>query len=244
MLPEWLKYVDEKRRKNLLRILEELSELQNKDNLNFIIIGALPLLIRGYLKYKRCWDIDILFKSGKNLKEFIKNPKSKSLKIVDYDDILMVSDNITSFHTTWGFDRNWFNVDYILREGFFEFYTQNIDTLRPYTESIKMDNRSYQINLYIAHPWDIIVEKIFSPRTERDIELKVDTSVDIRHIFVIYDREKDNTQFWHYISEKAKLLKSKKEFKEKLLNILSSAEELGYCDLEISPDTIKIIRNL
>lgn len=244
MLPEWLKYVDEKRRKNLLRILEELSELQNKDNLNFIIIGALSLLIRGYLNYRVYWDVDILFKNNNGLQQFINTPKSKDLKIADYDDALTGNKNILSFHTAWGFDRNWFNVDYILREGFFEFYTQDIDTLRPYEESIKIDDRSYQVNLYIAHPWDIITEKISSPRTERDIELKVDTSVDIRHIFVIYDREKDNTQFWHYIFEKAKLLKSEKEFKAKLLNILLSAKKLGYCDLEISPDTIKILRNL
>lgn len=244
MQPDWLNYVDEKRRKNLLQILEELSKFQNKENLNFIIIGALALLIRGYLKYKRYWDIDILFKSEKKLKEFIKNPKSKSLKIVDYDDTLMVNKNITSFHTAWAFDRKWFNVDYILRKRFFEFYTHNINTLKPYRESVKMDNGNFQIDLYIAHAWDIIVEKIFSPRTERDIQLKIDASVDIRHIFVVYDREKHNTEFWFSVLKKAKLLGGKKEFKAKLLNILLSAEELGYRGLEITPDSIKILKDL
>jgi hypothetical protein len=107
-----------------------------------------------------------------------------------------------------------------------------------------MNNGNFQIDLYIAHTWDIIVEKIFSPRTERDIQLKIDASVDIRHIFVVYDREKDNTEFWVSVLKKAKLLGGKKEFKAKLLNILLSAEELGYRDLEITPDSIKILKDL
>ncbi len=242
MYPDWLNYIDHRRRLNMLRTLQELSVLQDKMNPNFIVIGALPLLINGYLKYKAFWDIDLLFRDDKHLKEFTKKQKSKILKIVNFDDELMVSKNISSLHTTWTFNHVWLNVDYILRKGFFEFYTHDINALNPYAATITIDNESFRINLYIARPWDIITEKIVSPRTTRDIDLKIDTSVDIRHIFAVYKKEKNNALFWNYILEKAKLLRDEREFKKKFLNILFSAEELGFKDLEISPDTITILK--
>lgn len=242
MYPDWLNYVDRKRQRNLAQILQCLSQLQDKKNLDFIVIGALPLLMRGYLAYKVYWDIDLLFRDDKGIREFMKKPKPKMLRIVEYDDALMVSRNITSFHTAWAFNRIWFNVDYIVRKGFFEFYTHNIDALTPYTESITVGSTSFQICLYMAHPWDIITEKVISPRTARDVELKIDTSVDLRHIFAIYTSEKTNMEFWHYIFEKTRSLCSEHEFKIKFLKILSSATELGYRDLEISPDSIKLLR--
>ncbi len=242
MYPDWLNYIDKKRRRNLLQILQALSSLQDKDNLNFIIIGALSLLVRGYLNYMVYWDVDLLFKDDKYLIEFIKKTKTKTLKIVEYDDAFMMSRNITSLHTAWAFNHVWVNVDYILRKGFFEFYTDDIDTLSPYTESIKLDNARFEICLYMAHSWDIITEKVISPRTARDVELKIDTSVDIRHIFAVYQKEKTNEKFWHYILEKAKLLCDEREFKAKFLKILSSAKDLGYSDLEISPHIQTLLR--
>ncbi len=243
MYPHWLSYVDSKRQHSLLQILQLLSVLQTKDKVNFITIGALPLLVAGYLQYSVYWDIDLLFKDEESLKEFIKRPKSETLKIVDYDDALMVSKNIASFHTAWAFDRIWFNVDYILRKGFFEFYTHKIKTLMPYTESLKEDDTHYEISLYLAHPWDIIVEKVVSPRAERDIELKIDTSIDIRHIFAVYKKEKNNMQFWRYIFEKTELLCTEQKFKAQFLKILSAATDLGYNDLEISATSLQMLKS-
>lgn len=242
MHPDWLNYINRKRRKNLLQTLQELSKLQDKENLNFILIGAFPLLIKGYLNYTAYWDIDLLFRNNNSLKKFIEKAKSKTLKIVDYDDDLVINKNIASLHTAWAFNHGWVNVDYILRKGFFEFYTHNIDALKPYKASIKTGNENFLINLYIAHPWDIVAEKVISPRTDRDIVLKIDMSVDIRHIFAIYKQEKDNRDFWHYILEKAKLLKGNQEFKTKFLKILSCAKELGYTNLKISPLSIKELK--
>ena len=242
MYPDWLNYVDRKRRLNLVQILQCLSQLQERANLNFIVIGALPLLMRGYLAYKVYWDIDLLFRDDTGMKEFMKKPKPKMLRIVEYDEALMVSKNITSFHTAWAFDRIWFNVDYIVRKGFFNFYAHDIGQLMPYTETITVHNTNFIICLYMAHPWDIIVEKVISPRTTRDVELQIDTSIDLRHIFAVYTSEKTNLEFWHYIFEKAKLLCSEHEFKAKFLKILSSATELGYGHIEISSDSIKLLQ--
>lgn len=240
---DWLNFVDARRRDNLVSILQELSNLQDKNDLNFIIIGALPLLISGYLKYVVYWDVDLLFKDLNRLKEFINESKSTSLKIVNYDEDLMDSENITSFHTAWAFDKSWFNVDYILRKGLYEFYADNIQELKPYTQSLKIVNTDFSINIYLAHPWDIIVEKIFSPRTEKEMNLKIDMSVDIRHIYVVYKQDGTNQSFWHYVLKKAERFQRLAEFKEKFLNLLKIAKELGYDDIEISPLAEKYLVN-
>lgn len=243
MNPEWLNYIDEKRRVNLVQILGELSKLQTRADLDFIIIGALSLLLNKYLKYKVYWDIDMLFRDKRHLETFIRKPKSKNLRIVNLDDNLMISKNISSYHTMWAFDHIWFNVDYILRQGFFEFYVHSIAQQKPYNEVIHLEDNTYIIDLCIAHPWDIFVEKVFSPRTVRDIDLKIDTSVDLRHIVAIYAQEKDNYDFWMHVLKKAQLLQGKDAFKKNLLNILNNLTELGYGEIEISEKSRKILRS-
>ncbi|MEO0124488.1 MAG: hypothetical protein ABIL69_10865 [candidate division WOR-3 bacterium] len=239
-VPEWLNYVDEKRRLNFIKVLVEISKLQDKNDLNFILIGALTLLMQGYLKYTAFWDIDLLFKDARRLKEFINKPKSPGLQIVNYDDELMISEKITSFHTAWSFTKTWFNVDYILREGIFEFYTENIKQMKPYTTLVELKEGKFPIELYIAHAYDIFVEKVLSPRLEKDIDLKVDMSVDLRHIYIIYSKELMNENFWEYVQQKVKRLNREKEFKDKLLTILRLAPEVGYQDVEI-PEFVKAI---
>ena len=81
MYPDWLNHVDGKRQRNLVQILQYLSRLQDKENLDFIIIGALPLLVRGYLAYTVYWDIDLLFEDDKGIREFMHKPKKKTLRI-------------------------------------------------------------------------------------------------------------------------------------------------------------------
>lgn len=241
MFPDWLNYVDKKGQASLVNILHELSHLQNKSDINFIVIGALPLLIRGYLKYKVCWDVDLLFKDKDTFKEFIGKPKSNVLKIVNYDDDLMINKDITSFHTTWAFNHTWHNVDYILKKGFFEFYTYDIRKFKPYTQKLKLNKDNVYIHLYIAHPWDIVADKIVSPRLKKELDLKADLSIDIRHIFAVYRQVKDDTQFWNHIFGKARYLQKEREFKKTFLNLLSHTNKLGYTDLEVSPFSLKML---
>ena len=241
-MSDWLNYVDEKRQDTLLCVIQELSNLQNKVDPNFILIGALSLLINGYLKYKVYWDVDLLFKDKVGLKEFIETQKSRNIRVVHYDDDLMVSESITSFHTAWICDHTWLNVDYILRKGFFEYYTHSINRLKPLKQSLHFGGKDFHIHLYVAHPWDIIVEKIISPRTKKELNLKIDMSVDIRHIFTVYEKEKDNPQFWNYCLEKSKYLQIEKEFKENFINLLKFAKDLGYDNVIMSPLSIKTLK--
>ncbi|MCX7995527.1 MAG: hypothetical protein N3A65_07145 [candidate division WOR-3 bacterium] len=241
--PEWLNFVDEKRRLNFIKVLSEISRLQDKNDLNFIVIGALTLLIHGYLKYTAYWDIDLLFKDAGKLKEFINKPKSAGLQIVNYDDELMISEKITSFHTAWSFTKSWFNVDYILRPGIFEFYTENLKQMKPYTSLIELKEGKFPVDIYLAHPYDIFVEKILSPRVEKDIELKVDLSVDIRHIYTVYSKELTNEDFWKYVFHKIERINREKEFKSKLLTVLKLAPELGYNNIEIPESISKFLQN-
>ncbi len=237
----WLKFVDQKRRKNLIAILQELSKYQQKDDLNFIIIGALPLLMLDYLNWIVCWDIDLLFKDKERLREFMNRPKAPDLKIVSYDDDLMTTENITSFHTAWSFDKNWFNVDYILREPVFKFYTSDTMEYQPFTQSFKFENESFNISLYLAHPWDIFIEKVISPRAEKEIDLKIDLSVDIRHIFAIYLKEKENIEFWQHILKKIKAFNCETQFKGQLVKLFAIKGEIGYGDIEISPLSVQML---
>lgn len=234
MNPKWLDFVDERRRLSLLHILTEVSRFQEKQNPDFIVIGALPLLIHDYLQYTALWDIDLLFRTEAKLKQFAETSKSKKLRIVDYDDELMVSTHITSFHSAWAYGKTWFNVDYILSDNLFRFYTEEITCLVSYERKIRLNEGDFHISLYLAHPWDIIASKIVSPRTERDISLGVDTSIDVRHIFAVYKKEHNNVDFWQRIISRAQFFCTERAFKAKCLELLRAAPALGYDDLEIS----------
>lgn len=232
----WLDYVSEKRRKTLLSILQELSHLQQKDELNFIIIGALPLLINGYLHYRVYWDVDLLFKDTSTLGAFTVKPKSRGLRIVNYDETLIQNKNIASQHTAWSFNKTWVNVDYIVKDRkHFEFYCADKSALNLYQTSFRLNNKVYSITLYLANPWDIMIDKLLSPRTAQDIKLKVALSVDIRHILAIYTRDKDNEHFWHYLFEKTQKIGCQKLIKEYLIKVLIIAPELGYECIAIPP---------
>lgn len=240
-MSDWLNFVDDKRRKNMVAIMQALSSLQDTRNPNFIIIGAIPLLIKGYFNYTVFWDIDLLFRDVNCLKEFIGRPKPPTAKIVNYDEDLMISENITSFHTAWTFDRSWVNVDYILKGKTFEFYVEDINALEPYRETIKLAGTEYQISLFLAHPWDVILEKILSPRTEKEADLRVDMSVDIRHIYLVYARESENADFWRHLLGKARRFNQETELKEKFMQILKISRELGYEDIKISAQTLQML---
>jgi len=242
-MSDWLNLVDEKRRKNMLGILQVLSNLQDKENLNFIIIGAIPLLIKGYFNYTVYWDIDLLFPNVNCLRDFINKPKPKSMKIVNYDEDLMISENITSFHTAWAMDRSWMNVDYIMKGKAFEFYVEDTKMLELYTETIRFSGTDFHIALYFAHPWDVILEKILSPRTEKEADLRADMSVDIRHIYVVYRWEADNVNFWQHIFGKAKRFNRLIECKRKLLYILQISKDLGYEDINISTSVLEMLES-
>ncbi|HEX7320846.1 MAG TPA: hypothetical protein VF399_10885 [bacterium] len=224
----------------MVQILQELSWLQEFPDLNFIIIGALSLLIQGYLHYVVLWDIDLLFKNINQLKNFMDKPKTPSLKIFNIDNELVNNETISSLHTVWSFGKTWFNVDYILKKSIFQHYTKNT-VLKQHQETMTIQNQLCSINLCLAHPWDVVIDKILSPRTGKELELKVDMSVDIRHIYSVYNKEQDNHVFWEYIMEKSSAIRKRKALKSRLKAILSIAQEIGYNDVAFSPLALKYL---
>jgi hypothetical protein len=243
MPADWLVYVNEPRRRNLLHILHELSNLQNPEQLNFIIIGALPLLMRGYLRYAALWDIDLLFKDEKTLRAFTALPKSPMLTIVNYDDQLMSDEGIASLHTAWSFNKTWFNVDYLVRDGIFRFYTDAPHKPHLYSETIRLGAETFDVDLITAHPWDIVIDKLVSPRTEKAFDLRIDMSVDIRHLITIYRQEKNNPQFWSYIIQRAHSMQGGSRVPGNFLRLFSLAHELGYTDLDVPSHILDMMRS-
>jgi len=239
----WYLYVDEKRRHNLLRILAEISRRQSKTDPYFILIGALSLLIRGLLDYTVFWDVDLLFKDRLSLEGFSKMEKSPGLRIVHYDDELQEGKEITSLHTLWSFDKTWFNVDYILRPPFFEFHYSIVDTESPYSEEVTIDGRHYSIHLIAAHPWNIFVEKLLSPRLESEVSLQGSFPVDARHLLIILQADSNNHQFWTHIAEAAARLGKTEIIKRTLFRLLASAKAFGY-DIELTDSIMKKIEAL
>ena len=236
----WLDFVDEKRRANLVQILQELSHFQEFPSTNFILIGALSLLIQGYLKYMVLCDIDLLFKNRIELAKFMNAPKVSGLKIFNIDNEVVTNETISSLHTMWAFDKTWFNVDYILKKALYEHYTKN-RVLKQHKETIAIQNKSYAINLCLAHPWDVMIDKILSPRTHQDLELKVDMSVDIRHIYSVYRKEHDKQAFWEYLMDKSSAIKKQDILKSRLKAIISLAPEIGYENIVLGPLALKYL---
>jgi hypothetical protein len=234
MCTDWLGHVEPSVQHNILLVLQTLSRLQDHNDPLFIIIGALPLLIRGYLHYRAFWDVDLLFPHRSTIGQFIAQPKGPSVKIIHYDDNIVNNNNISSLHTAWRFTKVWTNVDYIYRPNLYTYYTNTSADLRRFMSTFSIDNKTYTIDLSMAYPWDIFIEKVLSPRTKRDVELLVDMSVDLKHIFAIYTAEQNNKRFYEYILNKVTQLTSTQTFTALLNRILCTAPRLGYNNISIS----------
>jgi hypothetical protein len=217
-----------------LHTLHALSKLQDRGRLNFIIIGALPLLVGRYLRYRAFWDIDLLFKNKRLLAEFITTDKSPRLKIFHYRDRMMTSRAITSFHTAWGFENIWCNVDYIFKDRIYGLYMYRRGKSSAGPQLVEFDHGQFHIALYFAHPWDVVIDKLTSPRLKRDLDLRIDVSVDIRHVFRVYEREKDNPDFWKNVLKRAGYLGRGRELKRNFSDLLKRKDELGYQGIRIS----------
>ncbi len=240
----WYYWVDEKRRHNLFKILVELSRFQHGTPPQFILIGALALLIRGKLHYMVQWDIDLLFRDERSLLDFIEREKSKSLRIVHYDDGLMRSAHIASLHTAWSFDRTWFNVDYILKPETFRSYSSTIAGEGPYEERLTYESKAYHFNLFMAHPWDILVEKVLSPRLARELENRDSMSVDIRHAVMILKQDGGKPDFWSTLRRRTDEMAKRESVKKTLLLLVAHLPELGYADVNLGEAVVSRIRDL
>jgi hypothetical protein len=235
----WLTFIDTKRRHNLLLTLEELSTLTNKKVPDFVVIGAMSLLIQGFIGgYKVLWDVDLLFKNGDCIMDFRKKKKSKDLRIVELDDRIVENRDIGSLHAVWSFNKTWFNVDYIIKGDLFHFYNPLKRGEQPYTEIIRYNNKDHHISLFLADPIDVFVEKIVSPRMEKELKLMDDFGVDIKHCLYMIQKFGEENWFWKKTKDSATEIDEKEELKKRLINLIAIKDKLGYADTKL-PDNIQ-----
>jgi hypothetical protein len=225
---DWLACVVEREREPLIRVLSLLSDLGRSPGPDFILIGALSLLIRGVLQQTSLWDVDLLFSEKHALRKFARRAGGEDrVRITNYEDDLMVNRGIASLHTAWNPGGAWVNVDYILRDWNFEFYLRGRTGEGPYRESRELRGEKFEISLYLAHPWDILIDKLTSPRLERELRQRDPLGTDVLHVFEVIRREGDDVKLWVYLESKAMELPDPDRPFRNLRLALASAEELG-----------------
>ncbi len=242
----WLSYIDGKRRKNLVLILQELSRLLNTDNPQFVIIGAMSLLMQGAIRgYKVLWDVDLLFKNANAILDFIAGKKTENLRIVQMENEIVQNKNIGSIHTLWSFDKTWFNVDYIIKGGLFDFYNPLKRKNHPFhTEMVQFENRDYRIELLLADFTDIFIEKMVFPRMQKQLDQKDDLGVDIRHCLYMLHNFGKKDWFWEKIKATSMDTNNRDMLKQNLIRLIEIKDELGYSDTTLPNNIYKRIRSL
>jgi len=230
---KWYHYIAPQFQKDFLLVLEQLSRLNDKENPSFIIVGALALLINNVVHYTVIFDIDLLFKDKDSLFRFVEVSKKSKMKIQFLDDHLMVGKSISSLHTMWTHSGKWINVDLILRKNLYDLHCSTLPLSEIfYSDTIKHNNSRYDLNLFVANPWNIFIDKILSPRLETEIDKLDSFGVDIKHIFTMLCYFKDDTKFWNHINNTLTKISKLERAKENLNALNEIAESIGYAKFD------------
>jgi len=242
----WVSCIDNKRTVNLLLILEELTRLLDKSKNPFVIIGAMSLLLQGYIRgYRVLWDIDLLFKNIDAIMDLTMTEKSKRLRIVEMDSSIVQNKTIGSLHTVWSFDKTWFNVDYIVKTGLFDFYNPLKRGNQAYhIETVRFQNKDYYIKLLLADVSDIFVEKMTFPRMQKQLQQKDDFGIDIRHCLYILSTLGKKNRFWKRVRESSLEINLTAALKRNLLHLVRIKNELGYEETKLPQNIITRINKL
>ncbi|MDH7499489.1 MAG: hypothetical protein QHH30_03800 [candidate division NC10 bacterium] len=236
----WYSYIQGRYRLPMLLVLEEISRLRKLQD-TFVVAGGLSLLMWGRLKHQVLWDVDLLFRDKFSIFKFLSLAKDPKLDIVSLDAGFSDSETIISFHTSWGFQARWINVDYLTRSKWYYFHKETIDQRGDFEEEIELEGRKIHIKLPVAYPWDMFIEKSLSPRLEQDLSTSNDLSYDLRHVFILFEQERENPEFWSYLRQKAERFSLLSELKERLLLIFRERERVGYGQVQIEDSLIRLI---
>jgi hypothetical protein len=231
----WYHSIASNRRKEMLEILTKISRLHQSHKLSFIIVGACSLVIRDCLKYVAWWDVDLLFKSPEEIEKFKGVATTNRLKIFPIDEKIIDYGYLSSFQTMWGLNNVWYRVDYIYRENYYLFHSQSPLSSIIFQERVLWKNKSYSIEVPVAHPWNMFIDKLLSPRFEFDLKNRDSFSIDIRHLFILLEMYQTNPEFWQYLSSKTAEFNIQKTFKINLENLLEAKNNLGYESLPVEP---------
>ena len=226
----------------MLLVLEELSRLRRLQD-SFVLVGGLSLLMWGRLNHHVLWDVDLLFRDKFSIFKFLALAKDPKFDVVSMDEEFSDSETIVSFHTAWGLGARWINVDYLTRAKWYYFHKDTIDQRGDFEEEIELEGRKIHIKLPVVYPWDMFIEKSLSPRLESDLSSSNDLSYDLRHVFILFEQEKGNPEFWNYIRKKAEEFSHLPELKERLLFIFRQREGIGYGHIGVEDSIIRLITN-
>ena len=185
------------------------------------------MLLRRALSRRSLWDIDLLFRDERALRSFMEATENTDARIVHYDEELILRPGISSLHTAWRFERAWVNVDYILRDRYYEFYAKGRTGREPFRERKIHGGKSYEISLYVAHPWDVFIDKMLSPRFEKELESKNSMGVDVRHVFLLLRRYGERPEFWTYVYKRVPGTVFAGKFTSSLKEVLRLAPEIA-----------------
>jgi hypothetical protein len=129
----------------------------------------------------------------------------------------------------------WINVDYMHRPQVYDFHRGAFERNGPLVQEIRLDGEIYNIHMAVAHPWDILIEKLLSPRFEAEVERGDGMHPDIKQVFLLLRSEGGQEGFWSYMTEKGKMLASVERIEKNLAGVIERREVLGYGGFEL-PD--------
>ncbi|KPJ52873.1 hypothetical protein AMJ39_06640 [candidate division TA06 bacterium DG_24] len=231
--PSWCVFVDPERRRDLISILAELSGLWEGMVEPFIIVGALSLVLRERLRFTALWDIDLLFPSEEAVETFADRRPPGGVRVVAYDDQLMRGAGIASLHTAWRICSKWINVDYIYRPPFYRLHYSTFEKDGPLIQEVRLGEETFQIRVPVAHPWDVFLEKIISPRFSSVVESGYGMHPDVRHILFLLQSETEQEGFWSYLEQTARVFGLVEGVRQGMELLLANRDYLGYGEFEL-----------
>lgn len=235
----WQCYLADKQRCEFLSCLQELSRLQVKSHPAFLIIGGAALLLQGVVQKLQWWDIDLIFRDRAALFDFLRVEKHPQLRTQFIVEGSSQRSGLHFVHTAWCFHSCWTNVDYIIREGYFDFYLATAQAMGPFAQRIDTDGETYRLHLLIGHPWDVIIDKLTLERFEASLEMLSSLNKDLPHIWDVLWMSGADPAFYEHLMKQTELLGKKEFLRENLLTLLQCAKELGYRTEEISDKVMR-----
>lgn len=244
----WHEYIDRKVRLTYLAVLGYISE----KGLPAVVVGSAALLARGYYQKNYWWDIDLLFPHVDSLKEFNAGLADAPDFLIEHvEEELQSTPELFSLHTLWSYKKGgkraggWVNVDLIVRRDFdwHTFHRRVIERYGKFTQRVERDDEVFSLNLFMAHPWGIFVEKIFSPRVMKEMVTEDNYSYDARDIFTLLERDGTDPEFVSYLSEVlAREWVDPTEFRKRFMLIVRRKGRLGYGYVHIPSGVLNCLR--
>ncbi len=241
----WHEYINHKVRQTYLAVLNRISRTE----VPAVVVGSGALLARCYYQKNYWWDIDILFPDVESLESFSTDMRNaENLNIEFVDEELQKIPELYSLHTLWsyknrqGIKSGWVNVDMIVRRDYdwYSFHSRMLEKQGRFVEEVECGGETFPLNLSMAHPWGIFIEKILSPRLMKELATEDNYSYDARDIFTILEKDGKRPDFKRVLLEVLhNRLIDPGLFRERFTQIIYRKNWLGYGYQHIPKDLLE-----